>query len=93
MRRPRPHSGGAKDGEVKEHHWSGWPGAFCLDCGTEDPMEIAIATNYFDPYKGKWGDSEEAQKLREIYELDKATGCPLKPPLLVRYAPPKGEPK
>jgi hypothetical protein len=25
------------------HHWSGWPGAWCLDCGIEDPVEIALA--------------------------------------------------
>lgn len=21
------------------HRWSGWPGAWCLDCGTADPFE------------------------------------------------------
>lgn len=25
------------------HRWSGWPGAWCLDCGIEDPFEIALA--------------------------------------------------
>jgi hypothetical protein len=25
------------------HRWSGWPGAFCLDCGLEDAMELAVA--------------------------------------------------
>jgi hypothetical protein len=25
------------------HRWSGWPGAWCLDCGCEDPREIALA--------------------------------------------------
>jgi hypothetical protein len=25
------------------HRWSGWPGAWCLDCGCEDPHEIALA--------------------------------------------------
>jgi hypothetical protein len=29
---------------MNEHRWSGWPGAYCLDCGAEDPREIAIAT-------------------------------------------------
>jgi hypothetical protein len=28
---------------VKEHRWSGWPGAFCLDCGIDDPIEEALA--------------------------------------------------
>ena len=27
------------------HRWSGWPGAWCLDCGTEDPIEMALADN------------------------------------------------
>jgi len=22
------------------HRWSGWPGAWCLDCGREDPTEL-----------------------------------------------------
>lgn len=25
------------------HRWSGWPGAWCLDCGCEDPLEAALA--------------------------------------------------
>ena len=28
---------------MTEHRWSGWPGAWCLDCGAEDPREIALA--------------------------------------------------
>ena len=28
---------------MKEHRWSGWPGAWCLDCGVEDADELAIA--------------------------------------------------
>lgn len=35
-------------GMVKEHRWSGWPGAWCLDCGAEDPCEIALADNEID---------------------------------------------
>lgn len=26
-----------------EPRWSGWPGAFCLDCGMEDPDEGCMA--------------------------------------------------
>lgn len=26
-----------------EHRWSGWPGAWCLDCGAEDNREICLA--------------------------------------------------
>lgn len=27
---------------VMNHRWSGWPGAYCLDCGCEDPIELAL---------------------------------------------------
>lgn len=37
-----------------EHHWSGWPGAFCLHCGADDPMEAAIASGDYDPYTRAW---------------------------------------
>lgn len=30
------------------HRWSGWPGAWCLDCGQEDRTEIALADDAFD---------------------------------------------
>jgi hypothetical protein len=33
---------------MSEHRWSGWPGAWCLDCGCEDPREIALANGLQD---------------------------------------------
>lgn len=30
------------------HRWSGWPGAWCLDCGAEDLTELALADGAFD---------------------------------------------
>jgi len=27
------------------HRWSGWPGAWCLDCGAEDEREICVAVH------------------------------------------------
>jgi hypothetical protein len=33
---------------ANDHRWSGWPGAWCLDCGCEDPVEIAIAEGGWD---------------------------------------------
>jgi hypothetical protein len=30
---------------MPEHRWSGWPGAWCLDCGTEDAREVALASS------------------------------------------------
>ncbi len=29
----------------REHRWSGWPGARCLDCGAEDAREACIAAH------------------------------------------------
>lgn len=38
----------------QHHNWSGWPGAWCLDCGCEDPREIAIANgNFLEDDKGR----------------------------------------
>lgn len=27
------------------HHWSGWPGAFCMKCFCDDPLEIAFGND------------------------------------------------
>jgi hypothetical protein len=29
---------------LKHHRWSGWPGAWCLDCGIADPFEECIGS-------------------------------------------------
>ena len=26
----------------KHHWWTGWPGAFCLSCGADDPAELCV---------------------------------------------------
>lgn len=31
---------------MKQHHWSGWSGAYCLDCGCEDPREMMLADGF-----------------------------------------------
>lgn len=54
------------------HKWSGWPGAYCLKCGADDPIEIAIGNNWYDPYTDKW-DTEEHRLL-----VEKADVCPVK---------------
>jgi len=43
-----------EDESMTEHHWSGWPGAFCFHCGSDDPMETAIGNGWYDPYSEKW---------------------------------------
>ena len=27
---------------MSAHRWSGWPGAWCLDCGADDQLELCI---------------------------------------------------
>ena len=55
---------------MKHHRWSGWPGAFCLNCGSDDPTEWAIANDLLDPYTNEWLGTEEEKK-----EYDKACVC------------------
>ena len=56
---------------MKKHRWSGWPGAYCLDCGSEDPSENAMAMGWLECYPDengnhieKW-DTEEHRKIVE----------------------------
>jgi len=30
----------------EDHRWSGWPGAWCLDCWIEDPREVCLADGH-----------------------------------------------
>lgn len=48
------------------HRWSGWPGAWCLDCGADDPFERALADGVLVE-TGEGFDIPEA--LREQYTL------------------------
>lgn len=43
---------------MKEHRWSGWPGAYCLDCGIEDVMEFALFCSkcQVPTYPGEYND-------------------------------------
>ena len=62
---------------MSEHKWSGWPGAYCFKCGIEDPMEIAIGREYYDPYTRKWTDTPEAQEFKE--RAERSRSCPVEP--------------
>ena len=33
---------------MKQHEWSGWPGAYCLVCGAEDQNEVCLAASWHD---------------------------------------------
>lgn len=48
------------------HWWSGWPGAYCMKCGAEHRLEIAIADGVFDPYTGAWDTPEHRQEYAEL---------------------------
>lgn len=45
------------------HKWSGWPGAYCLRCGSEDPWENAIGCNWYDPITDTWDTEEHRQQV------------------------------
>ena len=49
------------------HRWSGWPGAHCLKCGSDDYMELAIGNDWYDAFTEKW-DIEEHQEEYEKYK-------------------------
>lgn len=53
---------------MKVHRWSGWPGAYCLDCGVEDQLEIAIAEGRYDPYTDKWEAESEKEEYQKTIE-------------------------
>ena len=61
-----------------QHHWTGWPGAICFHCGCEDPMEIALADNDYDPISNTWTTEERRKQFLEdnncpiMWDLD----CP-----------------
>jgi hypothetical protein len=54
------------------HRWSGWPGAWCLDCGTEDQHEIAFAEGNFV----KVDDPNTLLGFRYEFPNVKITECP-----------------
>lgn len=56
---------------MEQHRWSGWPGAWCLDCGCDDPAETALANG---DYVEVPDDSEQGSHF-EFPNL-KVTECP-----------------
>lgn len=51
---------------MAEHRWSGWPGAWCLDCGIEDQFELAIGDGVYEPYKNRWTDEARRNAAERI---------------------------
>jgi hypothetical protein len=40
-----------------DHRWSGWPGAWCLDCGREDARERCCADHWHGDSYVNCGDN------------------------------------
>lgn len=55
-----------------KHNWSGWPGAWCLNCGCDDPIEWALAVG---DYIEVDDDSEMGWHM-EFPNLDPNEECP-----------------
>ena len=51
----------------KFHRWTGWPGAHCMKCGSEDYMELAIGEGWFEPFTEKW-DTQEHKDEYDKYK-------------------------
>lgn len=69
-----------------KHHWSGWPGAFCLKCFSEDPIEMALAAGdaFFEDEAGE--NPQLKFKTPEIeQEIIKASYCLIKGELVWNY--------
>lgn len=67
----------------KGHRFSGWPGAWCLDCGSPDPFEIALGRGHMDvtidestgEYNGVVWTHPKLKKKFEQYTICKQHGA------------------
>ena len=51
---------------LDEHFWSGWPGAFCLKCGSEDKNELCLGNSCkCSCHDALWKSYEEHLKKEE----------------------------
>ena len=50
------------------HRWSGWPGAWCLDCGRDDPAELAYADGKVDEHGDLLPDALTEEDLKPCPE-------------------------
>lgn len=74
---------------MSNHRWSGWPGAWCLDCGCGDPIEDAVGDPAFDAYEGKWDSPEDEDSWRARNRTGLAA-CPRPGSnVLTLYVPPE----
>lgn len=60
------------------HQWSGWPGAYCLKCGTSDPLEEALVCNEcIIPLPGEGNLPPQEMKLCSLHQLWHSAPCPI----------------
>jgi hypothetical protein len=59
---------------MSDHRWSGWPGAYCLDCFAEDQTEICVAMhdveNCEEHKNGPCPGPNTAKRLEKLHEDD-----------------------
>lgn len=48
------------------HWWSGWPGAFCLGCGADDPNEICLGQGCHCECHNEFWESYEEYCKKEV---------------------------
>ena len=59
---------------MREHRWSGWPGAYCLRCSIQDATEEAI--NCTECHIPMPGDPDQESRMCQAHAALAAVGCP-----------------
>lgn len=59
----------------QSHRWSGWPGAWCLDCGIADPAELCISQPGCVCVGDEFEEAEEAKAERPKCKLATMPPC------------------
>lgn len=60
------------------HRWSGWPGAYCMDCGNPEPTEEALFCKDGCDLKAYSGDtaSDTMCRMHTAWAECLQSGCP-----------------
>lgn len=48
------------------HFWSGFPGGYCIKCGEECKIAIAIGSGYYNPITDTWQSPELEQEYTDL---------------------------
>ena len=52
---------------MNKHKWyMGWPGNFCLKCGADDPIELAMAMGWYEPLEDKYDIDEHKELVKSM---------------------------